>query len=226
MKHTPLLITAMLIAALITTSSAQPVAPALPPNIIAKVDSCLSQRGTPTLVYPERNETGGPYSDKPLIPIDVICEFTEARKVSSGCDDGTKVGECSLTQPLKCTTRGLIEKCSICGCPDGGDCAGESCISTTSTSSTTTTSSSTTSSTIPKTTTSTPPTTTSTVSTFTTSSTIPPATTTQTAPNPPKITGKATSGSTSSGGRMLVFSIGALLAYALVRLVPASRKTP
>lgn len=35
------------------------------------------------------------------------------------CEDNTKLNECSNNKPLFCTTKGLIERCDLCGCDDG-----------------------------------------------------------------------------------------------------------
>lgn len=38
------------------------------------------------------------------------------------CDDGTSSGACSVNKPFYCNAGNLTERCSWCGCPDGGRC--------------------------------------------------------------------------------------------------------
>ncbi len=46
---------------------------------------------------------------------------------SSECSDGTLVGECSLNKPYFCLEGSLVERASVCGCPDGYSVKGEEC---------------------------------------------------------------------------------------------------
>ena len=49
---------------------------------------------------------------------------------SQTCSDGTPYGECSSEKPKHCNNGKLIDKCDICGCPEGYTCqANGSCIS-------------------------------------------------------------------------------------------------
>jgi hypothetical protein len=215
----------LLISALLAILASAGYVP-LPPEIVAKMEDCIAKGGTYSFVYQEQNETEGPQPGKDLPPKDVICELPE-KKTSSVCDDGTRVGECSITQPLKCTTKGFIEKCSICGCPPGAVCAGESCETTTSTTSTTTTSTTSTTTTLTVTSTSsTSSSTSSTIFQFTTSSTIPSTTTSTPPKEKPEITGKATSSRGSATKGAAAFGIGLLLAYAIVKIFPSSPEAP
>jgi hypothetical protein len=45
------------------------------------------------------------------------------------CGDGTFYGTCSLTKPYYCDNGTLAEKASVCGCVDGANKAGETCVS-------------------------------------------------------------------------------------------------
>ncbi len=44
------------------------------------------------------------------------------------CDDGTKHGTCSGELPKYCSEAVLVDKASICGCPEGFEISGEGCI--------------------------------------------------------------------------------------------------
>jgi len=45
------------------------------------------------------------------------------------CSDGTLYGECSQTKPKYCDNGRLIDKCSVCGCPEGSTCQADgSCV--------------------------------------------------------------------------------------------------
>ena len=46
------------------------------------------------------------------------------------CSEGTKEGECSKKKPNYCEDGNLMEKASVCGCPEGKEIVGEECAET------------------------------------------------------------------------------------------------
>ncbi|MFH1788152.1 MAG: hypothetical protein ABH834_02075, partial [Candidatus Altiarchaeota archaeon] len=177
---------------------------------------CLNDGGSPEVVEIQINDTEGPFSDGPKFK--VICNYP----VSSRCADGTMQGECSETKPFLCySTKGLVERCDKCGCPDGQVCEDRTCLTTTSTS--TTSSSTTTSVTVTSSTTSSSTSsssTTTTVFAYTTSSTIPETTSTTITEEPPGITGRFAS--TRGTGTLMAGVLVLIIGYALVKVNPSS----
>jgi len=58
----------------------------------------------------------------------IVCEGTCPCETET-CSDGTEYGKCSKTQPLFCEDGRLINKCSLCGCPENQSCQeDETCI--------------------------------------------------------------------------------------------------
>lgn len=64
---------------------------------------------------------------------DTMWLFYEFEVIVTKCEDGTLVGQCSVTQPKYCNEIGnLIDICLVCGCPIGYGCQeGGSCVSST-----------------------------------------------------------------------------------------------
>ncbi|MCG2718501.1 MAG: hypothetical protein L6408_06690 [Nanoarchaeota archaeon] len=64
--------------------------------------------------------------DKPLVECGeqraVIDKSKDLEDKIPICSDGTKYGSCSETLPLYCYAGELVERCRVCGCPEGQEC--------------------------------------------------------------------------------------------------------
>jgi len=48
-------------------------------------------------------------------------------QLAGSCNDGTPEGSCSMSMPYYCTNGTLVERSSVCGCPEGHEFRGERC---------------------------------------------------------------------------------------------------